>query len=673
MAQNHNDRRAALFESSEFLASVLARCGMVEKNFYHDGNNVETKAGVESAIVQVYRAILRYTAEVQTVQDPGMGKQIQDCVTAITDHPLTILKSSIKDHEVYLQQWVQMDQHLHRRREAENILAQIDKGLRSMASIQEEHCLSKLPVAEGSSFDSYMNQHEDLCLPETRTELRHQIAEWGCSPNGKCIFWLNGKAGTGKSTISRTVAHSFSEQGLLGASFFFKRGEGDCGNARRLISTIAKQLAATTPQLLPGILKAIQSDPDISSKSLQIQFDQLLLQPLLNLTQAGQHTNMRVMVIDALDECECEDNIQLILRLLPQLRESSSVHLRIFLTSRPDLPIRLGFGQLEDNKHQDLVLHEIPRPIIEHDIYVFLKTKFSKTKQDYSVKGRQLPPDWPGDDNLRTLVAMAVPLFIFAATVYRFVNERSPEKRLAAILKDPAATSASKLNGTYIPILNQVLKDQDDPTGGVSTELVQEFREIIGVIILLFTPLSVNTLGRLLDIPKDDICEQLAPLHSVLNIPDDVDMPIRTFHLSFRDFLLHPATREKTPFWVDEREVHQRLTDRCLLLCHGLKRNICGLDSEGTSRSEINRETINRCLSLELQYACRYWVQHLVQSNDLEAAMHNAFVFLREHFLHWVEAMSLLGLVSEIVGLIIVLQSAIHVSHEQSHIIYRAF
>ena len=292
MTQNHNDRRAALFESSEFLANVLARCAVVEKNFYHDGNNVETKAGVESSIIQVYRAILRYTAEVQAVQDPSMGKQIQDCVTAITNHPLTTLKSSIKDHETYLQQWVQMDQHLHRRREADNILAQIDKGLRSMASIQEEHCLAKLPVAEGSSFDSYMNQHEDLCLPETRTELRQQIAEWGTSRHGKCIFWLNGKAGTGKSTISRTVAHSFSEQGLLGGSFFFKRGEGDRGNARRLISTIARQLAASTPQLLPGILKAIQDDPDIPSKSLQIQFDQLLLQPLLNLAQTDQRTGM---------------------------------------------------------------------------------------------------------------------------------------------------------------------------------------------------------------------------------------------------------------------------------------------------------------------------------------------------------------------------------------------
>ena len=156
------------------------------------------------------------------------------------------------------------------------------------------------------------------------------------------------------------------------------------------------------------------------------------------------------------------------------------------------------------------------------------------------------------------------------------------------------------------------------------------------------------------------------------SIPDDVDVPIRTLHLSFRDFLLHPATREKTPFWVDEREVHQRLTDRCLLLCHGLKRNICGLASEGASRSEVSLETINQCLPSELQYACRYWVHHLVQSKDLEAAMHNAFVFLQEHFLHWVEAMSLLGLMSEVVGLINLLQSVIPVSHEQSHITYHA-
>lgn len=60
---------------------------------------------------------------------------------------------------------------------------------------------------------------------------------------------------------------------------------------------------------------------------------------------------------------------------------------------------------------------------------------------------------------------------------------------------------------------------------------------------------------------------RLKSLHSVLRVPDDETMPAKPFHLSFRDFLLH----EKTEFWVDEREMHQKLTSRCLSVRHRMK------------------------------------------------------------------------------------------------------
>jgi pantothenate kinase-related protein Tda10 len=80
----------------------------------------------------------------------------------------------------------------------------------------------KLSAVQEAAFDSFANQHEDECLPGTRTELLSQITEWAKSPGGKPIFWLNGKAGTGKSTISRTVAKTFQKAKLLGASFFLR-------------------------------------------------------------------------------------------------------------------------------------------------------------------------------------------------------------------------------------------------------------------------------------------------------------------------------------------------------------------------------------------------------------------------------------------------------------------
>jgi pantothenate kinase-related protein Tda10 len=85
--------------------------------------------------------------------------------------------------------------------------------------IDQKIDLAKLPIAKGASFDSHMDEHNARCLTNTRVELQRQITEWAKDRNGKPIFWLNGMAGTGKSTIARTVAQSFANQGQLGASF----------------------------------------------------------------------------------------------------------------------------------------------------------------------------------------------------------------------------------------------------------------------------------------------------------------------------------------------------------------------------------------------------------------------------------------------------------------------
>lgn len=509
--------------------------------------------------------------------------------------------------------------------------------------------LDKLLIARGAEFDSYVDQHEDECLLGTRTELLRHITEWASSPQGKCIFWLNGMAGTGKSTVSRTVAKTLRGAQLLGASFFFKRGEGDRGNAQRLFPTIARQLVAHIPQLISCVQKALDDEPDLADKSLKQQFDKLLLQPLLSLNSASGQSPTVVLVIDALDECESNEDIRIVLQLLPQLRNTNALRLRIFLTSRPELPIRLGFSKITPREHEDLVLHEIPEFVIEHDISLFLRHRLSAITMD-----RSLPIDWPGDTAIQSLVKLSVPSFIFAATVCRILEDPQwdPDDSLIEIIAH--RNDGSKFDGTYLPVLDRLLKGQSEKQ---ERQLAREFREIVGAIVLLESPLSVASLSKLLGISEGQIYLRLRSLHSVLSIPEDRTKPVRLFHLSFRDFLLDPETREKTPLWVNEKEMHRELATQCFSICRNLKQNICGLRNAGTLRMDIDPQAVNHCLSLELQYSCRFWAHHLVQSIDPVSMMRDALSFLKEHCLHWMEAMTLLGLGSEVVGIINRLQS----------------
>jgi predicted alpha/beta-fold hydrolase len=108
--------------------------------------------------------------------------------------------------------------------------------------IDQKITLDKLPVAEGASFDSHAEEHNPICLPDTRVNLLNTITKWAKNSNAKAVYWLNGMAGTGKSTISRTLARNFSDNGFLAASFFFKRGENNRGGVSKFFSTIINQL-----------------------------------------------------------------------------------------------------------------------------------------------------------------------------------------------------------------------------------------------------------------------------------------------------------------------------------------------------------------------------------------------------------------------------------------------
>lgn len=173
-------------------------------------------------------------------------------------------------------------------------------------------------------------------------------------------------------------------------------------------------MAINNALLLPKIREAIHDNPDIAEKGMRGQFDKLILKPLQKLDTLKQDDRsnvspyINVIVIDALDECEGDSDIRLILQLLPQIHDSdTATYPRVLLTSRPDLPIRLGFSKLVRQNYKDFSLHDIPLEVIEKDISLFFNHRFEEIITD-----RFLPTQWPGESDFDRLVALSVPLFI---------------------------------------------------------------------------------------------------------------------------------------------------------------------------------------------------------------------------------------------------------------------
>ena len=525
--------------------------------------------------------------------------------------------------------------------------------------------LPRIPIANDATFDSRAEEHKAQCHPDTRIDLLHQIRAWVDDPSGECIFWLNGRAGTGKSTISRTVAGQFKEQGILGASFFFKRGERDRGNAALLFTTIAAQLVTHEPQLSSVLRAAIDFDPAISTKALKEQFENLILEPLRRVHIGSQDPCTITIVIDALDECDHDNDIKLILYLFSTAKTLSSVRLRVFITSRPELPIRLGFNDIT-GKYQDVALHQIPEPVIENDIAAYLSYELARIRDSHNSQAfddQQLPLHWPGE-HIQTLVRMAIPLFIFAATVCRFISDKTwqdPEGQLKKVLSFQGISNSEldNLDSTYLPVLDQLVVGK---TGETRARLVREFRGIVGPVVLLAEPLSALALSHLLGIPSAAFTRILSRLHAVVDVPSRADSPIRAFHLSFRDFLVDPKKRDTNEFWIDESKTHEELTRSCIqrLQSH-LRRDICNMEMPSKARTEVDEKDIMKCLPAHVQYACRYWVSHLMQSKGQIRDEGQVHTFLQHHFLHWLEALSLMGKMGESIAMVTALQGLLEV------------
>ncbi|KAA8894435.1 hypothetical protein FN846DRAFT_819412, partial [Sphaerosporella brunnea] len=372
---------------------------------------------------------------------------------------------------------------------------------------------------------------------------------WSDNPNDACIFWLNGMSGTGKSTIARTVAYVWDKEQRLGTSFFFSRGQGDLALAKRFFTTIAYQLARSQPGLADGIRKAICDEPKILEQRLRDQWEKLILHPL---SQPKCQRQSLMLVIDALDECDGEQDTKLILQLLSEAKGLSSVRLQVFITSRPETHICHGFDKLPEAAHRAFVLHGIDATIVSHDIRAFLRHEFHTIRDEEGIQG-----GWPDEQSLGCLVRKADGLFIYAATICRFIGDKDndPKERLNLVLEDSTedGSPTAELDLMYNKILEHA----------IIRPWSEEWLRIVGSIVILFDSLTDSALAKLLGTKQFKVTKTLKSLSSVLEIQG---FRIRLLHPSFRDFLLDNRRCSESQFCISEDKAHEDLAVSSLKL-----------------------------------------------------------------------------------------------------------
>jgi hypothetical protein len=487
----------------------------------------------------------------------------------------------------------------------------------------------------------YRHGDRNGCLNGTRGAVMSKIELWANDPNTPPVYWLNGLAGTGKTTIAQTIAERFFADGKLGASFFCSRNFEDRSNLKLIFPTLAVQLARRYTEFRQIFISLVQLDPGVVHESLYNQADKLVFRPL------KESTISTVIIIDALDECKDEEPASAILSVLGRfVSEFPSV--KFFLTGRPEPRIQEGFRLHLLAKATDVfVLHHVEWSVINNDIWWFLKHSFLE------IAGRRGGlADWPTKEQLDVLCERVAGLFVYAAATIKFIDNRNnnPKKQLDLLLRSPedstregkAKLKNTTLDSLYMSILQQAFDDndpEDDP----------RICSVLGAVILVINPLSPFSIAMLLGFDAEDVIPLLSSVNSLLILQEDPNHPVRPFHKSFPDFITNPTRCTSNRFYISPPDHHLKLLTCCLnLMNQMLEKNMCKLP-DAVANSDVGdlKERSEKYIDPALRYACVSWHMHLIGAHTIMAQaptiVPTLHWFLEKKFLFWLEVLSIVG------------------------------
>ena len=364
-------------------------------------------------------------------------------------------------------------------------------------------------------------------------------------------MWLYGPAGAGKSAIVQTIAEKCTELNILLASFFFSRADGTRNHPNSLVATIAYQIRQRIPEIASTLDGAIERDPMIFEKTLNVQIDVLIVKPFQMLVQSGFFSFLtpHLILIDGLDECNDERHRCSVLRAIACAIREHRLPFIFLVSSRPETDIRMSFNSdmaglwdslpLDNNYHTGT------------DIQLFLNDRFKSIKTTHPMK-EHIPLTWPESSVINTLVRKSSGQFIYPSTVIKYISatHASPPRQLDVILGVRSAragdTPFAEIDALYTHILLSV---QDTP-------LMLDILALLMGIFYFGKQNSSANISQFLCVDPVEVDLVLASLVSITRY-ESKDSSVHISHASLSDFLRDK--KRSGNFYIDKTEYHTKL------------------------------------------------------------------------------------------------------------------
>lgn len=457
------------------------------------------------------------------------------------------------------------------------------------------------------------------------------------------LLWIRGDPGKGKTMLLMTIVdeleRKMSKTGTL-AYFFCQGTDEKLNNATAVVRGLVYMLAYKCPNLITHL----QRDYDRAGRGLFEDGNAFYALSSILERMLGDASLGKVLIaVDALDECIVDQD-----RLLKLLLRTTRSRARWVVSSRNKDEIDYGLQGASGTK-LSLEITENAEQVTDA-VNKFIDHKISEL------------PVLRDDEKKRSIVRdvmrrKADGTFLWVALVAEELSKAQPWRVQQVVEGIP-----SGLNGLYDRMISQI-----EPSAGSEWDLCQP---VLATVVLARRPLTLAELGILSGLPPE-ISDNPAYVQLVVascgSFLTVKGQSVYVIHQSVKDYL-----SSKASVFPDGKEaMHYALYFRSIqaLSSRPLQRNIYAIPQLGQFTDDVKIPTPDPLAAL--RYCCVHWINHLCEAFSKGSGSKHRhhlgddgpiFCFLESHFLHWLEATSLIQAMPEAILSVKSLRNLLRVS-----------
>ena len=450
--------------------------------------------------------------------------------------------------------------------------------------------------------------------------------------NQSQLLWIKGDAGKGKTMLMIGIINELQQQVARSGkssvtevlSYFLCQGtDSRLNTATAILRGIIYLLASEQPFLISHLRKKYDHagrklfEDSSAFYSLSDVFRQMVQDPKLTAAY---------LVVDALDECEV--GLPQLLDLITWTVSAQSTCVKWIVSSRNRYDIEQWLGL--DDSHTRLSL-ELNADHISHAVDVYIDHKVSQLVSLRNDKALQ--------EQVRDQMHQKSDgTFLWVALVF---------EELRGALRRNLSQVLNRIPKGLTPLYDRMIKQIQQ----LEYDYPQLCLLTLATAALAYRPLHMLEIRSLAGLEEE--IPDLEDLERIINMCGSFltirDNYVYFIHQSAKDYLTVNASGIIFP--AGRGRIHYDMFSWSLdALSKTLRRDMYNLQDPGSMMKDIpDPDPL-----ASIRYSCVFWVDHLCKADD-QSLDHRKelsddgaiFAFLREHFLHWLESLSLIHKLSD--------------------------